>query len=195
MAQTLINKKCSALVIGGSAGSLNVLLEMFPMLKAGLNFPILVVLHRKSGNESMLRELLQSKTKLSVKDVEEKTFLKESVIYIAPSNYHVLIEEDKSFSLDYSEKVNYSRPSIDVTFQSASEVYKETVVCILLSGSNSDGTEGLRRVNALGGTAVVQNPDTAIMPYMPAVALASLSKSLVIDGDKMAIYINQLNNQ
>ena len=195
MAQTIVNRKCSALVIGGSAGSLNVLIEMFPMVKPGLNFPIIVVLHRKSGNESMLRELLQSKTKLSVKDVEEKSVLKESVIYIAPSNYHVLIEEDKSFSLDYSEKVNYSRPSIDVTFQSAAEVYRDELVCILLSGSNSDGTEGLKRVNALGGTAVVQNPKTAIMPYMPEVALASVSKSIVIDGDKMAIYINQLNNQ
>lgn len=193
MAQTINKKKCSAMVIGGSAGSLNVLLEVLPALNARVDFPIVIVLHRKSGIESMLRDLLQSRTLLSVKEVEEKSFLKSGVIYLAPANYHVLVEEDKSFSLDYSEKVNYSRPSIDVTFQSAAEIYKEELVCILLSGSNSDGTEGLKTVASLGGTVVVQNPETAIMPYMPEVAITSLKESLVMDADKMASYINHLN--
>ncbi len=181
------------MVIGGSAGSLDVLLKMLPLLKLSLDFPIIIVLHRKSGNESMLTELLQGKTLLPVREIEEKTFLKDGTVYVAPSNYHVLIEVDKSFSLDYSEKVNYSRPSIDVTFQSAAEVYQEQVVCVLLSGSNSDGTEGLKRVNGVGGTAVVQNPDTAIMPYMPEMAITSLEKSLVLDGNKIALYVNNLN--
>lgn len=193
MAQTLNTKCCGAMVIGGSAGSLNVLLETLPLLKSDIDFPILIVLHRKSGSESMLVELLQGRTLLTVKEVEEKSFLKDGIIYLAPANYHVLIEEEKSFSLDYSEKVNYSRPSIDVAFQSAAEVYKEELVCVLLSGSNSDGTEGLRRVGELGGTVVIQNPATAIMPYMPEVAITSLDKSLVIDADQMADYINQLN--
>ena len=181
------------MVIGGSAGSLDVLLKMLPLLKLSLDFPIIIVLHRKSGNESMLTELLQGKTLLPVREIEEKTFLKDGTVYVAPSNYHVLIEVDKSFSLDYSEKVNYSRPSIDVTFQSAAEVYQDQVVCVLLSGSNSDGTEGLKRVNSVGGTAVVQNPDTAIMPYMPEMAITSLEKSLVLDGNKIALYVNNLN--
>ncbi|MET4082443.1 two-component system chemotaxis response regulator CheB [Pedobacter sp. UYP30] len=193
MAQTVDTTSCKAMVIGGSAGSLNVLLEVLPLLKADIDFPILIVVHRKPGSESMLVELLQSRTLLSVKEVEEKNFLKGGIIYLAPANYHVLIEEDKSFSLDYSEKVNYSRPSIDVAFQSAAEVYKEKLVGILLSGSNADGTEGLKRVGKLGGTVVIQNPDTAIMPYMPEIAISTVNQSLVIDADKMADYINLLN--
>lgn len=193
MAQTLNGKGCEAMVIGGSAGSLNVLLDTLPLLKADIDFPILIVIHRKSGSESMLVELLQSRTLLSVKEVEEKSFLKDGIIYLAPANYHVLIEDEKSFSLDYSEKVNYSRPSIDVAFQSAAEVYKNRLVGILLSGSNADGTDGLRRIEELGGTAVVQNPTTAIMPYMPETAINSLNNSLVINADKMADYINSLN--
>ncbi|MGY3054619.1 two-component system chemotaxis response regulator CheB [Pedobacter sp. UYEF25] len=193
MAQTVDTICCKAMVIGGSAGSLNVLLEVLPLLKVDIDFPILIVVHRKSGNESMLVKLLQSRTLLSVREVEEKSFVREGIIYLAPANYHVLIEEDKSFSLDYSEKVNYSRPSIDVAFQATAEIYKENLVCILLSGSNADGTEGLKRVAQLGGTVVIQNPKTAIMPYMPEVAISSLKKSLVIDADKMADFINHLN--
>ena len=193
MAQTVDTTSCKAMVIGGSAGSLSVLLEILPLLKADIDFPILIVIHRKSGSESKLVELLQSCTLLSVKEVEEKSFLRGGIIYLAPANYHVLIEEDKSFSLDYSEKVNYSRPSIDVVFQSTAEVYKEQLVCILLSGSNSDGTEGLKRVGQLGGTVVVQNPETAIMSYMPEVAIKSLDESLVLNADQMADYINHLN--
>ncbi|MBC7418114.1 MAG: chemotaxis protein CheB [Pedobacter sp.] len=193
MAQTVDTTSCKAMVIGGSAGSLSVLLDILPLLKADIDFPILIVIHRKSGSKSKLVELLQSCTLLSVKEVEEKSFLRGGIIYLAPANYHVLIEEDKSFSLDYSEKVNYSRPSIDVVFQSTAEVYKEQLVCILLSGSNSDGTEGLKRVGQLGGTVVVQNPKTAIMSYMPEVAIKSLDESLVLNADQMADYINHLN--
>ncbi|RYD73665.1 MAG: chemotaxis protein CheB, partial [Sphingobacteriales bacterium] len=115
-------------------------------------------------------------------------------VYIAPADYHLLLEQNETFSLDYSEKVNYSRPSIDVTFQSAAEVFKNGLVCILLSGSNADGVEGLKAANNSGGLVVVQNPDTAIMPYMPQQALNSLKNSVVLNAFDMANFINKLAN-
>lgn len=193
MAKTLINK-CSALVIGGSAGSLDVLLEIFPLLDVRINFPIILVTHRKAGNDSLLTDLLKNRTSLKVSEAEEKEIIRGGNVYIAPADYHLLIEEDHTFSLDYSEKINYSRPSIDVTFQSAAEVFRTELVCILLSGSNADGAEGLKTVNNLGGIVVIQNPNTAVMPYMPQQALNFLKSAVILDAAEMADYINGLIN-
>ena len=96
-----------------------------------------VVLQLKPASDDTLTSILSSKTKLPVKELKEKEVIMPSTIYIEPSDYHLLIENDKTFSLDASEKVNFSRPSIDVIFQSAAEVYKENLVCLLLSGSNN----------------------------------------------------------
>ncbi|RYD73963.1 MAG: chemotaxis protein CheB [Sphingobacteriales bacterium] len=191
MAETLIDN-CKALVIGGSAGSLDVLLELFPSLSEKMSFPIILVTHRKSGNDALLTDLLTSRTRLKVNEAEEKDRLLAGNVYIAPADYHLLIEENGTISLDYSEKVNYSRPSIDVTFQSAAEVYKDGLVCILLSGSNADGVEGLKTVKKLGGLVVVQNPKTAIIPYMPQQAVNEVRSAVVLDAGDMADFINKL---
>lgn len=193
MAETLRKSKCAAVVIGGSAGSLDVLLEVFPSLRADLKFPIVLVVHRKGSSESLLSDLLQSRTALTVLEAEEKSLLEGGKVYIAPADYHLLIEEDHTLSLDYSEKVNYSRPSIDVTFQSAAEVFKSELVCVLLSGSNADGVEGLKTVNNFSGNVVIQNPNTAIMPYMPQQAINAVKPNLVLDSFDMAEYINGLH--
>lgn len=192
MAKTVKSGKCSALIIGGSAGSLDVLLEIFPDLSSDINFPILLVTHRKTGNDSLLSDLLKSRTKLRVNEAEEKEKILPGNVYIAPADYHLLIEEDHSISLDYSEKINYSRPSIDVTFQSAAEIFKNELVCILLSGSNADGVAGLKIVNNFGGLVVVQNPNTAIMPYMPQQAVNEVKPVIVLDAFDMAEFINKL---
>lgn len=185
--------KCEALIIGGSAGSLSVLLSVLPELRDELNFPVIIVLHRKPGKDSILTDLLSSKTKLRVKEVEEKEKILNSTVYIAPPNYHLLIEKDRSFSLDASEKVNFSRPSIDVTFESASEVFAENNVCLLLSGANSDGTAGLRKVKENGGMALVQNPESAVAVFMPQNALQSVEIDEVLEVKNMGAFINNLN--
>lgn len=185
---------CEALIIGGSAGSLDVLLEIFPQLSQNLNFPIILVVHRKASNESLLTDLIRNRTSLLVCEAEEKELLTAGKVFIAPADYHLLIEEDHSISLDYSEKINYSRPSIDVTFQSAAEVFRSGLVCILLSGSNADGVEGLKSVNNFGGKVVIQNPNTAIMPYMPQQAVLQVQPHIILDGHDMAEYINNLNS-
>lgn len=179
------------MVIGGSAGSLEVLLKVLPELLQP-TFPIIIVLHRKPGKDSLLTDLLTSKTSLCVKEVEEKEPIAPATIYIVPSDYHLLIENDRTFALDASEKVNFSRPSIDVTFESAAEVYEESLVALLLSGSNSDGTAGLRAVKENGGMAIVQNPATAIASYMPQYAEQHVETDEILNPEDMANFINQL---
>lgn len=180
-------------MIGGSAGSLDVLLKVLPDLNSPLTFPIVIVLHRKPGKESLLTDLLSTKTKLTVKEIEEKEQLLPSMIYIAPPSYHLLIEKNKTFSLDASEKINFSRPSIDVSFASAAEVYGRDLVCILLSGANSDGSKGLQQVHQNGGYTVVQNPASAIAQFMPEFALKNVEIDSVLNPEEMANYINQLS--
>lgn len=184
-------KHCEALIIGGSAGSLNVIISILPSIKSVLSFAIIVVLHRKAGKD-LLSELLASKTEMAVKEIDEKEKIKPSHIYIAPPNYHLLIEEDRTFSLDASEKVNFSRPAIDVTFQSAAEVFKNNLVCLLLSGANSDGTDGLIKVKKNGGTVLIQDPSTAVVSYMPQNAMDYVVADKVLKIDEMADYINRL---
>ena len=129
---------------------------------------------------------------MMVKEVEEKEEMLPATIYIAPPNYHLLIENDHTFSLDASEKVNFSRPSIDVTFESAAEVFKENIVCLLLSGANSDGSAGLKIVKEFGGAALVQDPDSAVVSFMPESAIANVEVDAVLKSSEMSEYINNL---
>lgn len=185
-------KTCRALIIGGSAGSLEVLLRVFPAVRADLPFPVVIVVHRKQGTDFLLADLISKKANLRVKEIEEKEQILPTTIYIAPSDYHLLIEKDLTFSLDHSEKINYSRPSIDVTFQSAAEVYTEDLVCLLLSGSNSDGVNGLITVGSYGGETAVQDPESAQVDYMPAQAIARTRIDQILKIEDMATYINSL---
>ena len=186
-------KICEAFIIGGSAGSIQVLLKILPDVDPLITFPIVIVLHRKSGKESNLSDLLQKRTSLTVKEVEEKEELTAGTIYLAPPDYHLLIENLKTFSLDVSEKVNFSRPSIDVTFESASSVYSEHLYCLLLSGANRDGTYGLQQVKRYGGTVLVQHPDSAAVPYMPENARIFVKTDAVLYPEEMAAFINKLS--
>jgi len=183
---------CEALVIGGSAGSLDVLLRVLPVLDEALTFPIIIVIHRKHGSDSLLPDLLSSRTRLRVKEVDEKEPIAAGTIYIAPSDYHLLIEQDRTFSLDYSEKINYSRPAIDVTFQTAAEVYKDKLACLLLSGSNSDGVNGLKTVKIWGGLAMIQDPASAQVAYMPAQAKLHVDIDEILKIEKIGEFVNSL---
>ena len=140
----------------------------------------------KHGADSLLPELLSSRTRLKVKEAEEKEKLLAGTIYIAPSDYHLLIEHDHTISLDYSEKINYSRPSIDATFQTAADVYRDKLACLLLSGSNADGVNGLKTVKRYGGMVLIQNPDTAQVAYMPAQAKIHVEIDQILNAEDMA---------
>ena len=187
-----ISKPTEILLIGGSAGSLDALLQFLPQLKKTISFAIVIILHRKSDAESMLAELLQSRSPIPVREIEDKEKILPAVIYLAPGNYHVLVEKEKYFSLDVSEKVNFSRPSIDVSFETAAEVYGAHTTGLLLSGANADGTEGLKRIKQAGGKALIQQPSSAEVSYMPEQALREIEADAVLTNEEIAAYINNL---
>lgn len=186
-------RKCKAFIIGGSAGSLNVLLKVLPDLDVDISFPIIIIVHRRHGADSLLPALLSARTRLMVKEADEKEKIIAGTVYIAPSDYHLLIEHDETFSLDYSEKINYSRPSIDATFQTAAEVYKKGLACLLLSGSNADGVDGLKSVKAWGGMALIQDPETAQVAYMPEQAKQHVVIDRILAVEHIAEFINLLS--
>ena len=194
MAKSKIISGCEVVVIGGSAGSLKVLLQILPNLTAIPTFSIVIILHRKNAEDSTLEELIAMKTTLPVKEVEDKTLLEPGFIYIAPSDYHLLFEKNGLLSLDISEKVNYSRPSIDVSFESASEVYKSSLVGILLSGANSDGTQGLKAIQNADGKTIVQKPDTAEMPFMPNHAIQNTTPDFILNIEEMLLLLESINS-
>ncbi|HEY0666785.1 MAG TPA: chemotaxis protein CheB [Sphingobacteriaceae bacterium] len=184
--------RCELLIIGGSAGSLEILLNILPGLTIKLPFAIVIVLHRKSSINSSLAELFASKTNIPVTEVEEKDPILPSRIYVAPADYHLMIEADKTFSLDASEKINFSRPSIDLTFQTAAEAYRDKLVALLLSGANTDGTEGLSQVRQFGGITAVQDPEDARVPLMPQTAIKAMKIDHILKNSNIASFINEL---
>lgn len=186
--------KCNLLLIGGSAGSLEVLMEILPNLNPIREFSIVIILHRKSAEDSTLEDLIAVKTIIPVAKVEDKVALRPGFIYIAPSDYHLLFEKNKQLSLDVSEKINYSRPSIDASFESAAIVFGKQCTAILLSGANADGTAGLKAIKELGGTVILQNPDNAIMPFMPQNAFSSITPNYVLEVSEILEYLNSIEN-
>lgn len=180
------------IVIGGSAGSLQVIIEMIKNLDDIIHIPILLVIHRKAQSGDILRTLLQQFTRISVVEVEDKTQLEDNTIYIVPSDYHLLFENNNIMSLDSSEKMNYSRPSINVTFRSAAEIYGEDVIGVLLSGANADGVEGLSYIKKHNGKVWIQDPETAEVEYMPKHAMEEIDYDLIIRPNTLANYIKQL---
>jgi two-component system, chemotaxis family, protein-glutamate methylesterase/glutaminase len=193
MAERSTIKPYELLLVGGSAGSLEVILSLLPALQGEKELAIVLVLHRRSA-ESMLSHLLGERTSWTVKEAEEKEAIVPGTIYIAPADYHLLIEEDKTFSLDYSEKVNYSRPSIDVTFETAAETYGPNVVALLLSGANHDGTAGLQKIKAAGGYVLVQDPEEAVVAYMPQHAIENVEVDAIVKTSAVPALIHQLQN-
>ncbi|PRD46443.1 chemotaxis protein CheB [Sphingobacterium haloxyli] len=188
-----MKKVTEILLVGGSAGSISVLLEVLPHLNGHLSFPIVVVVHRQSHPESILEGVLGSRSHLPVEEAYDKMTLKASYIYLVPADYHLLFENKQLVSLDYSEKINYSRPSIDVSFRSAAQIFTEHTTALLLSGANTDGIDGLRCIAQQRGTILVQDPDTAEIAYMPQQALLNLQVDTVLKPEEMASFINQLS--
>lgn len=164
-----MNNRFDVIVIGGSAGSLLVLTEILDALPHHFGPPVVIVLHRLRNVQSEMGRLLSTTRKIV--EPEDKEPVREHCIYLAPQNYHLLVEADRTFMLDYSELVNYSRPSIDMTFSSIADVYGARTLGILLSGANKDGAEGLCQIIAAGGTGIVQDPQTAAFGAMPQSAI------------------------
>ncbi|MGC4036628.1 MAG: chemotaxis protein CheB [Chitinophagaceae bacterium] len=187
-----MNAVTDIVLIGGSAGSTKVLLEVTKGLKPDLNLSIVLVVHKKSSSDFLLGNLIASRTMLTVKEAEEKEKLLPGIIYIAPADYHLLFEKDFTMSLDVSEKINFSRPSIDVSFMSAALAFGNRVAGILISGANADGTDGLKNIFENGGIVAVQDFNDAETPYMPQYATERIPGIVILKTDKIAEFINNL---
>ena len=152
-----------AVVIGASAGALEALSNLLPALPADYRLPILIVVHLPPDKTSLLAELLRARCAIRVREAEDKEPIEPGVAYFAPPDYHLLVEQDKRLSLSDDEPVLFSRPSIDVLFESAADAYGGGLIGVVLTGANSDGANGLRAVVEAGGVAVVQKPGSAPM--------------------------------
>lgn len=160
-----------AVVIGGSAGALDALSTLLPLLPARFSLPIALVLHLLPGKPSQLASVLGMHTSLFVRETDDKQPFTPGSIFVAPPNYHLLIEKTGCLSLSVEDPVLFSRPSINVLFESAAEAYGPALVGVLLSGANEDGAEGLLQIAQAGGVTIVQAPESATAPAMPAAAL------------------------
>lgn len=166
-----LNKKLSAIVIGASAGGLYATTALLEILPRDYQLPVIIVQHRSKGHRDLLEEVLQSKCKIRIKQADEKEKIQNNMVYIAPPDYHLLVEKDLTFSLSTDEHVRYSRPSIDVLFQSAAIAYKELLAAIILTGANNDGASGIIEVKQYGGLTIAQDPAEALFPVMPKAAI------------------------
>ena len=178
--------------IGGSAGSLEIVLDIVRSIAPDSLDVFIIILHRKNDNESILGDLLSHNTKLRVYEVEDKDIIQPGSIYIAPGDYHLLVENDgSSFSLDSSEKVHYSRPSINVSFQSVAEVFGRRVLGVLLSGANADGSAGLLAIKEAGGHTIIQDPATADVSFMPQQAINMNAGVDIVHGELISKAVNE----
>lgn len=166
-----MTRAIEAIVIGGSAGALDALIAILPGLPAGYPIPIAVVLHVRPEGAPLLVPVLASRCALAIKEAEDKEPFAPGTLYIAPANYHLLVERDRWFSLSVDEHVHFSRPSIDVLFESAADAFGAGLLGVLLTGANEDGARGLAAIRTAGGTTLVQSPDTAQARTMPEAAL------------------------
>ena len=161
-----------AIVIGTSAGGIEASVHILGKLPARFSLPIILVQHLHKDQDNALVRFYSECTPLKVEEAEEKESVLPGHVYVAPPDYHLLLERDETFSLSVDEKVNYSRPSIDVLFESAADVYGCRLIGVLMTGANHDGARGLRRIKEYGGLTVVEDPATAKFPEMPKSALA-----------------------
>jgi two-component system chemotaxis response regulator CheB len=188
----MIESQAEAVVIGASAGALEALSVILPMLPAGFSLPLVVVVHVTPDKRSVLAELFQAKCRIPVREAEDKEPIIGGTVYFAPPDYHLLIEMDKSLSLSSDAPVLFSRPSIDVLFESAADAYGAALIAIVLTGANQDGAKGMHAVVEAGGIALVQNPDSAFASAMPQAAIAMCPSARVMSLQAIATYLQKV---
>ena len=175
-----------AVVIGVSAGGLQTLKIILPALAADFPLPLVIVQHLSADADSFLVNYLNEISAIAVKEAEDKEPLTAGVAYLAPAGYHLLVELDRRFSLSVDDRVNFARPSIDVLFESAADVFGEKLIGVVLTGANNDGARGLKAIKARGGLAIVQNPRTAEFATIPEAAITATKVDHISDPGMIA---------
>jgi two-component system, chemotaxis family, protein-glutamate methylesterase/glutaminase len=185
--------RVDAIVIGASAGGIEALTVVLPALPAGLRPPVFIVLHLPRDKPSMLAEIFARKCALPVHEAEDKDEVVPGTVYFAPNNYHLLVDKGPQLALSVDDPVHHSRPSIDVLFESAVEIYGERLLGIILSGANDDGASGLAAIHDAGGLTIVQSPQTARAPNMALSALKLRPADWVLPLDEIAKLLRTLD--
>ena len=178
-------------VIGTSYGGVEALQALLPRLAPGLPVPVVVVQHRSRDEDGGLCEFLRSHCPLPVVEPNDKGEVLGGRVYLAPRDYHLLVEDGR-FALSVDAPVTYARPSIDVLFESAADVYREHAVGVVLTGANTDGARGLAKIKAYGGLCVVEDPAGAESRGMPQAAIAATPVDAILPLKEIAPYLNQL---
>ncbi len=184
--------KRALVVLGASLGGLDALRTMLSALSTSFPWPLVIAQHRSSEDVSdMLPLMLQRTCPLPVSEVEDKDPILGGHVYIAPPDYHLLIEQG-AFALSTEARVSHARPSIDVLFDSAAAAYGPRVVAVVLTGASADGARGAARVKAAGGMLLVQDPATAESPTMPLAAIAAAAADVVLPIEALGAYLDRL---
>lgn len=184
-----------AVVLGGSAGSIQALMTILPALPPDFLLPLFVVVHVPANGPSNLAELFRWRCKVTVCEAEDKQPIEPATVYFAPPNYHLLVENPRELALSSDEPVLFSRPSIDVLFESAADCYGSDLTAVLLSGANSDGTRGVQAVLGSGGTALVQAPDSAEASAMPQAAIDACPEAVAMRLEHITVYLHNLSRR
>ena len=185
-------QQVEAVVIGASAGGVQALSALSAALPADLRVPCFVVIHLPRESPSLLPEIFSAHCKRPVGEAQDKESVQAGTVYIAPPDYHLLIDRGPTVALSTDELVHFSRPSIDVLFESAADVYGKGLLGIILTGWNQDGADGLEAVRRTGGLTIVQNPDTAEAPVMPQAALARTAVDYILNLEEIAALLAAL---
>lgn len=181
-----------AVVIGASAGAIEALSTILPKFPEGFALPIMIVVHLPPAQDSLLPGLLQSKCRITVVEAGDKEPIRAGTAYVAPPDYHLLVEKNQELSLSDDDPVNFSRPSIDVLFESAADAYGEALVGVILTGANNDGSRGLRAVYDSGGLTLVQRPELAYTATMPLAALTACPAAHPLSLDEIAARLMEI---
>ena len=184
-----------AIVIGGSAGSIEALSVILAALPASLRASVLVVLHLPRDRPSLLSNIFQGRCAVPLREAQDKEPIEAGTVYFAPPDYHLLVDAGPALALSVDAPVHYSRPSIDVLFESAADVYAHQLIGIVLSGANQDGARGLAAVQAHGGLCLVQDPASAAMRTMPEAAQQRTATSQALDPQGLAALLTSLHQK
>ncbi|MGE0083729.1 MAG: chemotaxis protein CheB [Desulfococcaceae bacterium] len=185
-------KSYDAIVIGVSAGGMEALPIVMEPLPEDFPVPILIVQHISPHSDGYMSRYLDSVCHVQVREAGEKDELRPGTVYLAPANYHLLVEDDLTLSLSVEERVNFARPSVDVLFETAAEAFGSRLVGIILTGANRDGSRGLKKIRQNGGLTIAQSPETAFAEDMPRAAIAAGAADYIMPLDQIGPFLCRL---
>jgi two-component system chemotaxis response regulator CheB len=190
----MAKRRFQAVVIGVSSGGMQALKMLLGELPADFPLPLLIVQHISADAGDGLARLLDELCAIRVKEADEQDKILAGTVYLAPANYHLLVEQGGTLALSADSPVSYARPSIDVLFESAAAAYGPALIGVILTGANFDGSQGLKMLKQAGGVAIVQDPADAAARQMPMAALAATAVDHLLPLAEIASQLKKLAN-